>query len=111
MAGQFAKPRTSNWETTPDGQRVASYKGDSINGFDISERKPDPDRCVRAVLASPETHPILTLCRVCRVCRVCACRVIRLVQAYFHSVATANYLRAMVRLPAFHLRSKWGLER
>lgn len=45
MAGQFAKPRTSNWETTLDGQKVASYKGDSINGFDVSERKPDPHRC------------------------------------------------------------------
>lgn len=46
MAGQFAKPRTSNWETTPDGERVASYKGDSINGFELSERKPDPDRYI-----------------------------------------------------------------
>lgn len=44
MAGQFAKPRTSNWEKTADGQEVISYKGDSINGFDVSERKPDPQR-------------------------------------------------------------------
>jgi len=44
MAGQFAKPRTSNWETAPGGERVPSYKGDSINGFELSERKPDPDR-------------------------------------------------------------------
>ena len=65
MAGQFAKPRTSNWETAPNGEKVVSYKGDSINGFAVSERRPDPQR---------------------------------LVQAYFHSVATANYLRAMVPL-------------
>ncbi|ELR24167.1 Phospho2-dehydro-3-deoxyheptonate aldolase [Acanthamoeba castellanii str. Neff] len=79
MAGQFAKPRTSNWETTPDGQRVASYKGDSINGFDISERKPDPDR---------------------------------LVQAYFHSVATANYLRAMITggVSDLHSAPEWNLD-
>lgn len=79
MAGQFAKPRTSNWETTPDGERVASYKGDSINGFELSERKPDPDR---------------------------------LVQAYFHSVATANYLRAMITggVSDLHSAPEWNLD-
>jgi len=81
MAGQFAKPRTSDWETTLDGQRVASYKGDSINGFPVDQRKPDPER---------------------------------LVEAYFHSVATSNCLRTAtaegtpLRLCA---ASEWDLDR
>ncbi|PRP77420.1 hypothetical protein PROFUN_14273 [Planoprotostelium fungivorum] len=62
MAGQFAKPRTSNYETV-NGNRIPSFKGDNINDYDISKREPDPDR---------------------------------MVQAYFHSAATLNYIRAMI---------------
>jgi len=45
MAGQFAKPRSAPLETV-DGVQYHSYKGDMINGFALSERKPDPQRCV-----------------------------------------------------------------
>jgi len=62
MAGQFAKPRSSNYETV-NGVQIPSFKGDNINDYDISQREPDPDR---------------------------------MVQAYFHSAATLNYVRAMI---------------
>jgi 3-deoxy-D-arabino-heptulosonate 7-phosphate (DAHP) synthase class II len=45
MAGQFAKPRTSDFETV-NGDRIPSYKGDSINGFEVADRKHDPNRFV-----------------------------------------------------------------
>jgi len=63
MAGQFAKPRTSTFETLADGRKVYSFKGDNINDYDANHREPDPDR---------------------------------MVQAYFHSAATLNYIRAMI---------------
>ncbi len=44
MAGQFAKPRTSVYETAPDGKQVFSFKGDNINDYDPNNREPDPDR-------------------------------------------------------------------
>jgi 3-deoxy-7-phosphoheptulonate synthase len=44
MAGQFAKPRTSDYETK-DGKKILSYKGDNINDFDdTTKREPDPQR-------------------------------------------------------------------
>jgi 3-deoxy-7-phosphoheptulonate synthase len=45
-----------------DGSKVFSFKGDNVNGFDSSNRQPDPER---------------------------------LVDAYFHSAATLNYVRSM----------------
>lgn len=63
MAGQFAKPRSATLEkVNGSDEMIYTFKGDNINGFDPSEREPDPNR---------------------------------LVQAYFHSAATLNYLRAM----------------
>ncbi len=62
IAGQYAKPRSSPWETI-GGQQVPSYRGDHVNSFGLESRQPDPDR---------------------------------LVQAYFHSAATMNYLRALL---------------
>lgn len=49
MAGQFAKPRSSDEETI-DGQTLPSYRGDIINGitFDLESRTPDPDRLMKA---------------------------------------------------------------
>jgi 3-deoxy-7-phosphoheptulonate synthase len=55
MAGQFAKPRTSPYETLPDGSRVFSFKGDNINGFDSNDREPNPDRLVSAYFHSAAT--------------------------------------------------------
>ncbi|KAI9807957.1 MAG: Aromatic/aminoadipate aminotransferase 1 [Sarcosagium campestre] len=51
MAGQFAKYPTESI----DGQTVPSFRGDNINGFDISERTPDPSRLVSAYFHSAAT--------------------------------------------------------
>eukprot|EP01087_Luapelamoeba_hula_P018411 TRINITY_DN5928_c0_g1_i1.p1 TRINITY_DN5928_c0_g1~~TRINITY_DN5928_c0_g1_i1.p1 ORF type:complete len:520 (-),score=81.73 TRINITY_DN5928_c0_g1_i1:10-1422(-) len=78
MAGQFAKPRSSDVETV-DGVQVHSYLGDSVNSYTINDRRPDPQR---------------------------------LVDAYFHSSATVNYLRAMIAGGVSDLASapQWKLD-
>ena len=65
IAGQFAKPRSSDTETV-DGATLPSYRGDIVNGSDFSAiaRQPDPTR---------------------------------LLQAYSHSAATLNLLRALAQ--------------
>ncbi|HEX7891783.1 MAG TPA: 3-deoxy-7-phosphoheptulonate synthase class II [Ramlibacter sp.] len=65
IAGQFAKPRSSDTETV-NGVSLPSYRGDIINGsdFSASARQPDPAR---------------------------------LLQAYSHSAATLNLLRALAQ--------------
>ncbi|KAI0226997.1 hypothetical protein L0F63_007413 [Massospora cicadina] len=62
MAGQYAKPRSSPVEVV-DGQEHPSFRGDNINGYELGQREPDPER---------------------------------LVQAYFHSAATLNYVRTIL---------------
>ncbi|PKI66207.1 hypothetical protein CRG98_013375 [Punica granatum] len=49
MAGQFAKPRSDDFEEK-DGVKLPVYKGDNINGdaFDLKSRTPDPHRLIRA---------------------------------------------------------------
>jgi 3-deoxy-7-phosphoheptulonate synthase len=49
MAGQFAKPRSSDTETV-DGVTLPSYRGDIINdaAFTAAARVPDPARMMRA---------------------------------------------------------------
>lgn len=49
MAGQFAKPRSSDTETV-DGVTLPSYRGDIINGhaFTAAARTPDPTRMLQA---------------------------------------------------------------
>ncbi|MFT6772724.1 MAG: 3-deoxy-7-phosphoheptulonate synthase, partial [Paracoccaceae bacterium] len=42
MAGQFAKPRSSDAETV-DGVELPSYRGDIINGFDFTPEARIPD--------------------------------------------------------------------
>ena len=56
IAGQFAKPRSSDLETI-DGVTLESYKGDNINGMDFTPeaRRPDPQRLVRAYSQSAAT--------------------------------------------------------
>jgi 3-deoxy-7-phosphoheptulonate synthase len=78
MAGQYAKPRSSPEETLPDGRRVASFRGDILNGYETDQRTLDPDR---------------------------------LVQAYFHSAATLNYVRAQLAsgIADLHSPMDWGL--
>ena len=47
MAGQFAKPRSSDFETI-NGVEVPSYRGDIINGMPTDQRVPDPQRMLQA---------------------------------------------------------------
>lgn len=60
VAGQFAKPRSSDTETI-DGTELASYRGDIINGidFDSGSRTPDPERMVLGYRQSAATLNLL----------------------------------------------------
>jgi len=60
MAGQFAKPRSSDNETV-DGVTLPSYRGDIVNGFEFEERArvPDPARMVQAYNQSAATLNLL----------------------------------------------------
>ena len=79
MAGQFAKPRSSQTENV-NGITMPSFRGDILNSYepDMESRKPDPNR---------------------------------LVDAYFHSAATLNYLRAAIAsgLADMHSPLDWDL--
>ena len=48
MAGQFAKPRSSDFETRGD-VTLPAYRGDIVNGYDFTpeSRQPDPRRLVQ----------------------------------------------------------------
>lgn len=56
MAGQFAKPRSSDMETK-DGVTLPSYRGDAVNGIDFTEeaRIPDPARLIQMYNQSAST--------------------------------------------------------
>ncbi|TPV54071.1 3-deoxy-7-phosphoheptulonate synthase class II [Aestuariibacter sp. GS-14] len=60
MAGQYAKPRSSDYETK-DGITLPSYRGDIINSFEFSEaaRRPDPKRLIEAYHRSSATLNLL----------------------------------------------------
>ena len=60
MAGQFAKPRSSDTETV-DGVTLPSYRGDIINGpeFSAEARIPDPSRMEFAYMQSAGTLNLL----------------------------------------------------
>lgn len=60
MAGQFAKPRSSDTETQ-GGVTLPSYFGDNVNGieFDPETRRNDPQRMVRAYSQSAATLNLL----------------------------------------------------
>ncbi len=61
IAGQYAKPRSSDVETR-EGVTLPAYRGDSVNGseFTPQSRVPDPDRLVQVYNSSAAT---LNLCR------------------------------------------------
>ncbi|MDQ3405034.1 MAG: 3-deoxy-7-phosphoheptulonate synthase [Actinomycetota bacterium] len=46
IAGQYGKPRSSDWETHPDGGLLPSYRGDLVNDPTptLAARMPDPER-------------------------------------------------------------------
>lgn len=60
MAGQFAKPRTSDFEQRGD-LSLPVYRGDNVNGiaFDAASRVPDPTRLVKAYNQSALTLNLL----------------------------------------------------
>ncbi|MCP1199470.1 3-deoxy-7-phosphoheptulonate synthase class II [Notoacmeibacter sp. MSK16QG-6] len=60
IAGQFAKPRSSDTETK-DGKSLPSYRGDIVNGidFDDASRIPDPLRQEMAYRQSAATLNLL----------------------------------------------------
>lgn len=60
IAGQFAKPRSSDMETL-NGVELPSYRGDIINGieFDSASRTPDPQRQDMAYRQSAATLNLL----------------------------------------------------
>jgi 3-deoxy-7-phosphoheptulonate synthase len=61
LAGQYAKPRSSDTETRtlPDGEQVTlpAYRGDAVNGFEFTpeSRRPDPQRLLDVYHASAST--------------------------------------------------------
>mmetsp|Transcript_17789 Transcript_17789/g.21922 ORF Transcript_17789/g.21922 Transcript_17789/m.21922 type:complete len:483 (-) Transcript_17789:2898-4346(-) len=55
LAGQFAKPRSSDFEILSDGRKVFSYRGDNVNGSDIDTRNPDPKRLLEGYFRSAAT--------------------------------------------------------
>ncbi|WP_084103501.1 class II 3-deoxy-7-phosphoheptulonate synthase [Demequina sp. NBRC 110056] len=56
MAGQYAKPRSSDTETR-DGVTLPAYRGDIVNGsaFTAEARVPDPERMLEAYHVSAST--------------------------------------------------------
>ena len=56
MAGQFAKPRSSNDETR-DGLTLPAYRGDAVNGYDFTaeSREHNPERLLKAYHTSAST--------------------------------------------------------
>ncbi len=60
MAGQFAKPRSSDTEIQ-DGKELPSYRGDIINAieFEAAAREPDPERMLQAYGQAASTLNLL----------------------------------------------------
>ncbi len=60
MGGQFAKPRSSDFETVGD-VTLPSYRGDIINSVEFTEaaRQPDPQRMIEAYNQSTATLNLL----------------------------------------------------
>src|SRR6476469_9840959 len=56
LAGQYAKPRSSDTETR-DGVTLPAYRGDAVNGFDFTpeSRIPDPQRLLDVYNSSAAT--------------------------------------------------------
>ncbi|KAF0458952.1 DAHP synthetase [Gigaspora margarita] len=54
MCGQYAKPRSSEMEMY-EGKEIHAFRGDIINGYEPTDRKPDPDRLLRAYFHSAAT--------------------------------------------------------
>ena len=60
MAGQFAKPRSGDFEEQ-DGVSLPSYRGDNVNGIEFTpaSREPDPAKMLRGYMQSAATLNLL----------------------------------------------------
>jgi 3-deoxy-7-phosphoheptulonate synthase len=58
IAGQFAKPRSEDTEII-DGTSYLTYRGDIINGQELDQRTPDPNRMLEAYYQSVQTINLL----------------------------------------------------
>ena len=69
IGGQFAKPRSSDYETQ-DNQTLPSYRGDIINGieFDPESRLPNPERQIMAYRQSAADAQPASCLRPGRLC-------------------------------------------
>ena len=74
MAGQFAKPRSSDTETR-DGVTLPAYRGDIINGYDFTPeaRTPDPQRLLEAYHTSASTLNLIRAFTRVASRRCCGC--------------------------------------
>lgn len=54
--GQSAKPRSEDKEA---GSSIDTYKGDMINGLDLADRTPDPDRMVATAVQARDVEELL----------------------------------------------------
>jgi 3-deoxy-7-phosphoheptulonate synthase len=68
IAGQYAKPRSKPTEmvdmevteTGPNGDQITktekkeilSFRGDNVNGYEATDRQPDPDRLLGCVISA-----------------------------------------------------------
>lgn len=57
IAGQYSKPRSNNFETLADGQKIPVFRGDNVNTFaaDPKGRVPDPHRLLKGLNRSALT--------------------------------------------------------
>ena len=60
IAGQFAKPRSSTYETV-GGKQIYSYRGDMVNNFEANEqaRIPNPEKMLKGYFYSASTLNLL----------------------------------------------------
>ncbi|KAJ3207306.1 hypothetical protein HDU82_003887 [Entophlyctis luteolus] len=54
MAGQYAKPRSKPTEVV-DGVEYTAFRGDNVNGNELTDRTPDPNRLLGAYFHSAAT--------------------------------------------------------
>lgn len=59
IAGQYAKPRSSPFETLPDGSKIHAFRGHNVNGMSLDERVPDPQRLLLGYFHSKATMDLM----------------------------------------------------
>jgi 3-deoxy-7-phosphoheptulonate synthase len=61
IAGQYAKPRSNQYETINNGknyyekEKIQVYRGDIVNDFNHEDREPNPNRLLEAYTNSVKT--------------------------------------------------------